>query len=190
METAPVPVPSGAEQPPAPLFEVRQVMTEELYAEFYRAHRKKSGTQWILLGIGLSFVVCGAVSLNVMYLIVHRFFFLGAAAFAFGLLFLLLSPLSFLIGRNQTVQMNSGTLNMPSTLYFYDWGYDNVTPRGYVQCPYTALSQVVETHRLLLLYQNKFQAAVIDKACFTKGTPEELVRFLCGGGRLPYKRMK
>lgn len=191
METVPVPVPSGAEQPSAPLFEVRQVMTEELYTAYYKAHMRAQGT-------GRSLTVCSALIGAVgLLLVVMELLDVSQGLWAYGVAgmvlcagFLLLRVyLPRLSAKNllKTTQELSGE---QEAVLFYDEAFVEDSPQGRWPTSYSKLSQVVETDRLLLLYQNKFQAAVIDKPCFTKGTPEELVRFLCGGGRLPYQRMK
>ena len=41
----------------------------------------------------------------------------------------------------------------------------------------------------MLLYQTKFKFTIIDKRGFTRGTPEDLVRFLHADGRFPCQRL-
>ena len=87
------------------------------------------------------------------------------------------------------VTSSQDILGLPYTLRFYPEEYIDYSPRGEWHTAYAALYAVRETDDLLLLYQTKFKFTIIDKRGFTRGTPEELVRFLCADGRLSCQRL-
>lgn len=80
-------------------------------------------------------------------------------------------------------------MGQPFTLCFFLSELVEYSSRGEYHTPYGILQKIVESDKLILLFQNKVQFTVIDKAAFTRGTPEELLTFL-RQLPIPYNRVK
>ena len=170
-----------------PLFEVQGVMTEEVLRKAYRVNAKRTRTR-----VTLEYAFFGGMFFITLAL---GFFLLYMGDWS-GLLYPLcvaflavIPPLIQKLAEKTMVTSSQDILRLPYTLRFYPEEYIDYSPRGEWHTAYAALYAVRETDDLLLLYQTKFKFTIIDKRGFTRGTPEDLVRFLHADGRFSCQRL-
>ena len=170
-----------------PLFEVQGVMTEEVLRKAYRVSAKRTRTR-----VTLEYAFFGGMFFITLAL---GFFLLymgdwSVLLYSLCVAFLaVIPPLIQKLAEKTMVTSSQDILGLPYTLRFYPEEYIDYSPRGEWHTAYAALYAVRETDDLLLLYQTKFKFTIIDKRGFTRGTPEDLVRFLHADGRFPCQRL-
>lgn len=170
-----------------PLFEVQGVMTEEVLRKAYRVNAKRTRTR-----VTLEYVLLGGIFLFTLALgisLVRMGDWSGLLSPAIVAFFSCLLILLHKMMEKNMVTSSQDILGLPYTLRFYPEEYIDYSPRGEWHTAYAALYAVRETDDLLLLYQTKFKFTIIDKRGFTRGTPEDLVRFLHADGRFPCQRL-
>ena len=171
-----------------PFFEVQGIMTEELLSKMYRANAKRTPTR-----VTLEYVFFGGMFLITLALGIFLIYTGDFSGFLYPLLVAFLSIMPTLLHKlaeKNTIATSRDIIGLPYTLRFYPQEYVDYSPRGEWHTAYSALYAVRETNDLLLIYQTKFKISILDKRCFTRGTPETLVSFLCSSGQVPYKRLQ
>ena len=168
-----------------PLFEVQSCMTKELFLSFQKLHLHLRLWNTVLLYFLGAAGILGGFSMIIVWQFPQI-----AAPLMIASACCLAYPIIPKTALRQAIITNPDRLNMPFTLRFYPAEYIEYSPRGEFRTAYAQLYKIVESDRLILLYQSKWMAQIVDKAAFSKGTPEELVHFLRDGRHIRYKRVK